>query len=72
MAILSVNAGSSSLKFSLYPLLGREVQPQILSGNIEGLEPAGAPEMRWTYQAQNHVRQLSLGSGLSRSSPRPC
>ncbi len=62
MAILSVNAGSSSLKFSLYPLLGREVQPQILSGNIEGLEPAGAPEMRWTYQAQNHVRQLSLGS----------
>jgi len=62
MAILSVNAGSSSLKFSLYPLLNGDVQPQVLSGNIEGLEPGGAPEMRWSYQSESHKRALSLGT----------
>jgi acetate kinase len=62
MAILSVNAGSSSLKFSLYPLEGGEVKPQVLSGNIEGLEPGGAPEMRWTYQSQTQSQVLNLGT----------
>jgi acetate kinase len=62
MAILSVNAGSSSLKFSLYPLVDAQVQPQILSGCIEGLEPGGAPEMRWTFAGQDHTRVLVLGS----------
>lgn len=61
MSILSVNAGSSSLKFSLYPLAQHQVLPQILSGNIEGLEPGGSPEMRWTFQGQNQCRTLSLG-----------
>ena len=62
MSILSVNAGSSSLKFSLYPLVQHQVTPQILSGNIEGLEPGGSPEMRWTFQGQSHSRQLNLGT----------
>ncbi|MFZ4623293.1 MAG: acetate/propionate family kinase [Rhodoferax sp.] len=62
MAILSVNAGSSSLKFSLYPLQDGQVHPQVLSGNIEGLEPGGAPTMRWTYQAQNYSQTLRLGT----------
>lgn len=62
MSILSVNAGSSSLKFSLYPLVQHEVAPQILSGNIEGLEPGGLPEMRWSLQGQSHSRQLNLGT----------
>ncbi len=61
MAILAVNAGSSSLKFSLYPLLQGLVQTQILSGCIEGLEPGGAPEMRWTFAGQDHRRALALG-----------
>lgn len=63
MAILSVNAGSSSLKFSLYPLVNAQVQPQILSGLIEGLEPGGAPQMSWTYQGQNQTRALVLAEG---------
>jgi len=63
MAILSVNAGSSSLKFSLYPLVNTQVQPQILSGLIEGLEPGGAPHMSWTYQGQNQARALVLADG---------
>lgn len=62
MSILSVNAGSSSLKFSLYPLVQHQVTPQILTGNIEGLEPGGSPEMRWTFQGQSHNRQLNLGT----------
>jgi acetate kinase len=63
MAILSVNAGSSSLKFSLYPLFNGEVQPEILSGLIEGLEPGGAPQMTWAYQDQRQTRALVLEPG---------
>lgn len=62
MAILSVNAGSSTLKFSLYPLAQQKVQPQMLNGSIDGLEPGGLPEMRWTFQGQSHSRQLDLGT----------
>ena len=60
MAILSVNAGSSSLKFSLYPLVSGVVQPEILSGLIEGLEPGGAAQMSWTYQGHQHKRGLAI------------
>lgn len=62
MAILTVNAGSSSLKFSLYPLIDGQVQAQVLNGNIEGLEPGGAPEMRWTYQGESQTQALFLGT----------
>jgi acetate kinase len=62
MAILSVNAGSSTLKFSLYPFNGGEVQPQTLSGTIEGLEPGGAPLMCWSYQGQTAQKALPSAS----------
>ncbi len=62
MAILSVNAGSSTLKFSLYPLAAGQVQPQLLSGNIEGLEPGGAPQMSWNFQGSHATKSLSLGA----------
>lgn len=48
MAILAVNAGSSTLKFSLHPVDRGDVQACVLSGNIEGLEPGGIPELRWS------------------------
>ena len=47
MAILSVNAGSSTLKFSIHPLQDGSVQPAVMTGNIQGLEPGGTPDMRW-------------------------
>ena len=50
MAILAVNAGSSSLKFSVYPRQGADVLPALLSGNIQGLEPGGRPSMGWRFQ----------------------
>jgi acetate kinase len=62
MAILSVNAGSSTLKFSLYPFTDREVQPQILTGSIEGLEPGGAPLMSWSYQGQAARKALAINA----------
>lgn len=42
-AILAVNAGSSSLKFALYPQHAHAVGAASLTGIIEGLEPGGAP-----------------------------
>jgi acetate kinase len=53
MAILAVNAGSSSLKFSVHPVVGSVVQPSVLLGIIQGLEPQGAPEMGWTFEGQS-------------------
>ena len=58
MAILAVNAGSSTLKFSLYPLLGGVVQASLLSGSIQGLEPGGSPLLDWTFEGQRQSRAL--------------
>lgn len=63
MAILAVNAGSSSLKFSLHPTVDGQVQSDLLSGNIQGLEPGGQPEMGWTYQGQKHQETLQVPEG---------
>ena len=59
MAILAVNAGSSSLKFSLHTLQDGVVLPSLLTGNIEGLEPEGSPVMRWTTTTGSHTQQLN-------------
>lgn len=63
MAILAVNAGSSSLKFSLHPLQDGQVQPHVLSGNIQGLEPGGSPAMGWTYLGKKHQETLAVSVG---------
>ncbi len=63
MSILTVNAGSSTLKFSLYPYTDKQVLPQILSGCIEGLEPGGAPQLTWLWQGKYHARDLHFEPG---------
>ena len=65
MAILAVNAGSSTLKFSLHPLDGNSVQPQILSGSIQGLEPQGKPELSYSYQGHSEKENLQVNKGDS-------
>jgi acetate kinase len=55
MAILTVNAGSSSLKFSIYPTLHGSVLPSLLSGTFEGLEPGGNSELRYSYLGREKV-----------------
>ena len=59
MTILSVNAGSSSLKFSLHPLQNGVVMPSVLTGSIEGLEPQGSPAMHWITPTGSQTRQLT-------------
>jgi acetate kinase len=63
MAILAVNAGSSTLKFSIYPVQAGQVQPSVMSGNIQGLEPGGVPTLDWSFQGQQKSQQLAPSSG---------
>ena len=58
MAILAVNAGSSSLKFSLHPYEGGQVLPHTVSGNFEGLEPGGQPILGWKHQGRKHKETI--------------
>lgn len=62
MSILAVNAGSSSLKFSLHPLVDGHVEAPALTGNIEGLEPGGSPRMRWKQGDASQNRQLAASA----------
>jgi acetate kinase len=54
MSILSVNAGSSSLKFALYPIqgAGAGIGEAEVTGNIEGLEPLGQPRISFCATGQ--------------------
>lgn len=60
-AILAVNAGSSSLKFALYPRVGQSIDPAGLSGLIEGLEAGGTPKVRITASEGSAVLPLATG-----------
>ena len=62
-AILAVNAGSSSLKFALYPRHGDDADAAILSGNIEGLEPGGQPVLCLSGADGNSRRLLPATPG---------
>ena len=61
MAILAVNAGSSTLKFSLHPTAVGQVLPSVLNGNIQGLEPGGVPEMGWSFEGKAQQKTLPAG-----------
>ncbi len=58
MSILSVNAGSSSLKFALYPVIASsaKVDEAEMTGNIEGLEPSGNPTISWEIKGQQKTK----------------
>ena len=58
MAILAVNAGSSSLKFSLHPRQDARVLACVLTGRVEGLEPGGTPTLLWTWQGRKQQQAL--------------
>jgi acetate kinase len=58
MSILSVNAGSSSLKFALYPIQGEGIGEAEVTGNIEGLEPSGQP--RISFAATGHAKESAV------------
>lgn len=60
--ILSVNIGSSSLKFSTHPVIvngaKKSVAASIFSGNIQGLEPGGKPFVLWSKNGVKHQDNL--------------
>lgn len=63
MNILSVNAGSSSLKFALYPIVQGEVASAHVSGNIEGLEPHGVPRIGLSVQGKKETMAVTVVAG---------
>ena len=66
-AILAVNIGSSSLKFSTHPVLakgtGGSVGASVFGGNIQGLEPGGKPFVSWSRNGDRHEAPLQLHDG---------
>ncbi len=65
-AVLAVNAGSSSLKFAVYPVLAEDVGSAGLSGLAEGLEPGGQPVIRIQAPGQTASKvALTLQGGES-------
>lgn len=56
--LLSVNAGSSSLKFALYPVEANRIGPALVTGAFEGLEPRGQPQLSWTAQRESRRQPL--------------
>jgi acetate kinase len=60
MAILSVNAGSSSLKFSLHRFHDHSVDSAWVSGSLQGLEPGGVPSLQWSMAGQSHHETLQV------------
>ena len=41
MSILTINAGSSSIKFALYPIHAKQIESALISGMVEGLQTGG-------------------------------
>ena len=62
MSVLAVNAGSSSLKFSVYPLAGASVKPSVLTGQFQGLEPDGTPQVSWQLDGKTTTDTLAPNS----------
>lgn len=63
MAILAVNAGSSSLKFSVHVRGPQGMRAGMLVGSFTGLQPDGQPVLSWTQDGQHHQQVLTAVSG---------
>lgn len=62
--VLSVNIGSSSLKFALYTVSGQaHVDQARASGLVEGLEPGGSPVLRITTPSGSVSEPVPVGPG---------
>ncbi len=57
-AILAVNAGSSSIKFALYPVHHTLVDAADISGVVEGLEPGGVASISLAIRGEKQVFPL--------------
>jgi acetate kinase len=62
MTVLAVNAGSSTLKFALYPVERDPQAPTPLTGSFDGLAGAGPLTLRWTAEGPSHSLQLDCAN----------
>ena len=62
-AILSVNAGSSSIKFAVYPVQSAGIGDALLTGACEGLEPQGQARLSWTWRGHTQTQALATTTG---------
>lgn len=66
-AVLAVNIGSSSIKFSTHPVIRvgntTSAGASIFHGNIQGLEPNGKAFSIWSHDGQQHHDSLRFGEG---------
>jgi acetate kinase len=62
VTILAVNAGSSTLKFALYPIAIGMAQPAVLTGMVDGLAGAGVLRMRWTTESATFDEELAVAN----------
>ena len=60
MAILAVNAGSSSLKFSVHVRGEQGMRAGVLVGAFTGLQPDGQAMLSWTDAGQRHDEVLPV------------
>ena len=60
MAILAVNAGSSSLKFSVHVRGPEGMRKGVLVGAFTGLQPDGQAMLSWTHDGQQQQAPLSM------------
>jgi acetate kinase len=64
VSVLAVNAGSSSLKFALYPVDDGELGEAEVVGHIEGLEPLGQARLHFcTKGAGTQSTDVEVGAG---------
>lgn len=62
-AVLALNAGSSTLKFALYPVDGDGAGAAVVAGAVDGLEPGGKPAMRLRSGGAETAHDLPPGAG---------
>lgn len=72
MAILSVNVGSSTLKFSIYPIVNGDIVSSILTGEFQGLEPGGVAELHYRYGGNTRSSFIETKGGDSFSQALTC
>lgn len=61
MSVLSVNVGSSSIKFSLYAIGQQGLGLQLANGEISGLQPGGTPFWRWQSGEESAAAAMPAG-----------
>ena len=63
MTVLAINAGSSTLKFAVYPAENHHAEPAILSGAFDGLGGDGPLSLVWSADGVQHSEQVLRSDG---------